>query len=203
MTIKKWILRFIVLLLLFIICILMGTCTAGVLSPFPYLHLDTFSGKVIDSSTKEPIEGAVVLAVYHKEVPGIAGSNTYSIDAQETLTDGKGEFNILETKRWFVLNRGYTEGKLIIFKPGYGMFPRHKLSNAIGENKSWPTPERYIVYEIPKLKTKEERENNLHYTSRPFHITYEKMREFTRLLNEERITLGYDPLTIPKEEISK
>jgi len=197
MAIKKWILSFIALLLLFIIFIIMGICTAGVLSPFPYIHLDSFSGKVIDANTKEPIKGAEVLAVYHKEVPGIAGSNTYSIDALETLTDEKGEFNIPDTKRWFVLNRGYTEGNLIIFKPGYGVFPRHKLSNAIGENKSWPPPEKHIVYEIPKLKNKEERRSNI--PTRP-EIPYEKMKLFVTLINEERINIGLTPLIIPKEE---
>jgi len=180
---------------LYIVIIFFGT---GILSPLPYLHLDSFYGKVVDADTKEPIEGAAVLAVYHKEVPGVAGSNTYSIDAQEALTDEKGEFKIPQTKRWFVLNRGYTEGNLIIFKPAYGVFPRHELSNAIGESKTWPPPEKYIVYEMPKLKTMEERDNNIHF-SRP-NIPNILMIEFIKLLNQERVYLGYDPFTIEVKE---
>lgn len=197
MAIKKWILRFIVLFFLFIIFLLMGTCTGGVLSPFPYLHLDPFSGKVIDANTKEPIEGAAVLAVYHKEVPGIAGSNTYSIDAQEILTDEKGEFNIPETKRWFVINRGYTEGNLTIFKPGYGVFPDHERSNAIGEKKSWPPPGKYILYEIPKLKSLEERKNNVIWIPKYMKPLY------INTINEELKNLGLELITMSEEEIWK
>jgi hypothetical protein len=160
-------------------------------------YLRSFEGKVVDAETKEPIEGAAVLVVYYQEVPSIAGSNHYADDAQETLTDANGEFKIpgktvkLEDVSW------KPDCNLTIFKPGYGVFPGHKLSNAVGENKSWPTPEKYIVYEIPKLKTREERDRNLvfrKYSS----IPYEKRKHLFRLVNEERIELGYNPLTIPK-----
>ena len=164
----------------------------------PYYYLAPFEGKVIDADTKSPVEGAAVLAVYYKEVPSIAGSNSYAIDAQETLTDKNGEFKIPEYKKWFGSNNGEPEGDLLIFKPGYGKFPGSEGVNIVGAVRA--TPEKYIVYELPKLKTKEERKNNLHHTSRPFHIAYEKMKEFTHLLNEERANLGYSPLETPKEE---
>jgi hypothetical protein len=85
----------------------------------------------------------------------------------------------------------------LIFKPGYGVFPNHKRSEALGENKDWPTAEKYIVYELPKLRMKEERRSNL--PSRP-DIPYSKMRYFVHLINEERVQLGLSPLEIPKEE---
>ena len=163
----------------------------------PYYYLPPFEGKVIDAETKEPISGAAVLAVYYGEYPTIAGANTYAIDAQETLTDEKGEFNIAELKEWFGDHPGTpVEANLIIFKPGYGAFPHHRKSKAIGENKSWPTPGKYVVYELPRLKTREERRSNL--PIRP-EIPTEKMKDFVGLVNEERISLGYRPLTVPKE----
>lgn len=174
------------------------TCGGSRFSPFPYCHLAPFFGKVIDADSKEPIAGAAVLAVYRSEVPSIAGPMSSVVDGQETLTDENGEFKIPKVKRWFVADRGYPGGKLIIFKPGYGFFPNHKQSRAPGINRAWPPPNKYIVFELPKLKTRKERDLNLNFT-RPVGITYKKMRHFTNLLNKERINLGYSPLTIPRE----
>ncbi len=56
---------------------------------------------------------------------------------------------------------------------------------------------KYVVYEIPKLKTKEEKKRNL--PGRP-DITNEKMIIFTRLLNKERISLGYSPFSVTTKE---
>ena len=111
------------------------------------------------------------------------------------MTGPDGQFKIPSKAGRSYDYHGKLECNLIIFKPGYGAFPEHKLSQAVGENKSWPTPEKYIVYEIPKLKTKEERRSNL--PSRP-EIPYEKMKLFVGLISEERINLGLGPLTIPK-----
>ncbi len=155
----------------------------------PYYYLAPFEGKVIDSGTKSPIEGAAVLAVYYKEIPSIAGSNTYAIDAQETQTDKNGEFKIPEYKKWFGSNNGEPEGNLIIFKPGYGKFPGNEGTDAVGESDTWPPPGKYIVYEIPKLKTKEDRRKNMffdYYNGFP----YEKSGRFVDLINEERKNLG-------------
>ena len=156
---------------------------------FPYYYLAPFEGRVIDADTKQPIEGAAVLAVYDRCLPSIQGSISFSIDAQETLTDKYGEFKIPEAKMWFGGKpRSPQEQKLTIFKPGYGVLPGHKRSRAIGVNKSWPPPKKYIVYELPKLKTWEERRLNL--PGRP-NIPDEKMNIFTSFLNEERTSLGY------------
>ncbi len=56
-------------------------------------HKPAFRGKVIDTETKEPIEGAVVVVVYEKHVYGL-GTGGYStvVKVKETLTDKNGEF---------------------------------------------------------------------------------------------------------------
>lgn len=173
----------------------LGVVSCGLLSPFPFLAMDSFYGKVLDTETKKPIEGAVVLAVYSKEVPGVAGSSSCDADAQETLTGESGEFKIPWKLRWFALHRGFTQGRLIIFKPGYGAFPRHTRSEALGENKSWPSPEKYIVYELPELKTKEERKKNVIHTH-----SYMKPL-FIHAINEERKNIGLRLIDISEEEI--
>jgi hypothetical protein len=158
-------------------------------------YLSSFEGKVVDADTKEPVEGAAVLAVYYKVGATIAGSVTHAVDAQETLTGPDGQFKIPSKAGRSDDYHGKLECNLIIFKPGYGLFPDHKLSKAVGENDSWPTPEKYIVYEIPKLKTKEERLSNI--PCRP-EIPYDKMKLFVNSINKEHVNLGLRPLTIPK-----
>jgi len=172
------------LLLLVFICQGCG----GVFFPLPYRSLAPFDGKVIDADTKEPIAGAVVLAVYYFTSYTVAGSNSYVEDGQETLTDKNGEFKVPRTRRWFVLRRGYPEGALTIFKPGYGVFPNHKRSEAVGANKSWPPPKKYIIYKIPKLKTREERIRNL--PSSYSDIPYNMKKQYIKSINIKRKALG-------------
>jgi len=164
---------------------------------WPCAFLSSYKGKVIDADTKEPIEGAVVLVVYINFYPSVAGSISSTGDAQETLTDKNGEFKIPWKVNLYGDAKFIPDGEVIIFKPGYGVLPSHKRSTAVGENKSWPPAFKYVVYEIPKLKTRGERKRNL--PGRP-NIPDEKMIKFTRLLNEESIDLGYSPYPVLTKE---
>ena len=178
----------IILLIGLVICF----CLLSGISLFRFgqSYLMSFEGKVVEAETKEPIKGAAVLAVYYQETISPAGSNYYAVDAQETLTNANGEFKIyaktvkLKDVSW------KPSCNLKIFKPEYGVFPEHKLSKAIGEEfKGWPTPQKYIVYELPKLKTIKERKENMffeYYNSFP----YEKSGRFVDLINTERKNLG-------------
>jgi len=183
-----------------LIGLVIGFCLLSGMSLFKgEYYLSSFEGKVVDADTKEPLKDAVVLAVYYEETISPAGSGHYAVDAQETLTDSDGQFRIPSKTVKSKDIRGKLECNLIIFKVGYGFFPDHKLSKAVGEEyKGWPTPEKYIMYEIPKLKTREERDNNIHF-SRP-NVPNSLMKEFIKLLNQERVYLGYDPFTIEVKE---
>jgi hypothetical protein len=89
----------------------------------------TFRGKVIDYDTREPIEGAVVVAYWNEATPTIAGESTRLKEVKETLTDKNGEWSMIgeegekhdEHPYWsFITGRYYTRHPLfIIFKPGY------------------------------------------------------------------------------------
>lgn len=163
----------------------------GIFFPLPYRSLAPFYGKVIDADTKAPISDAVVLAVYSTTAYTPAGEVGDIVDGQETLTDENGEFRLPRKRRWFVLRRGYPKGEVEIFKPGYGFFPGHKQSDAIGENKSWPTPNKYIVYKIPKLTTKGQMLSN---RPRSYHqIPYENRKLLEDAISRERANLGLSP----------
>ncbi|MEK6777695.1 MAG: hypothetical protein AABY87_12585 [bacterium] len=83
-----------------------------------------FKGKVIDAETKEPIEGAVVVAVYSKQAIRVAPESVgITIDVKESLADKDGNFRIpsyITIIDPFAWSKPVT---FIIFKPGYGSFP--------------------------------------------------------------------------------
>jgi len=107
-------------------------------------------GRVIDADTKEPIEGAVVVAIWRREYDGIpdAGAATFLHDVKETLTDKSGQFEIpayretgenkslwreKDLKGWggatlFIPGPTINEPDFIIYRPSYGNYPRqHEL----------------------------------------------------------------------------
>jgi len=184
MSKKKKILRRVIFITIFLII-------------WPWAFLPPYKGKVIDTDTKEPIEGAVVLVVYYNFYPSVAGNNSYLVGAKETMTDANGEFKIPGKINLIGKAKFMPDGDIEIFKPGYGTL-WHKRATAVGENKSWPPAFKYVVYEIPKLKTMEERKT-VHLRTYS-EIPYEKKKNYIRLYNEERINLGYSPTKIiPKK----
>ena len=94
-------------------------------------HKPAFKGKIIDSETKEPIEGAVVVVTYSKKSIGIAESYSVVVNVRETLTDKNGEFyfpsytTIIQPLSW---NPSWQGVDVIIFKSGYGSFPDWRVS---------------------------------------------------------------------------
>ncbi|MBP7765056.1 MAG: carboxypeptidase regulatory-like domain-containing protein [Syntrophaceae bacterium] len=80
-----------------------------------------FCGRVIDSETKEPIAGAVVVVLYYKRStfslnPG--GPSSFVTEAKETLTDKNGEFFFPSYSELMYLNED-VGARFIFFKPGY------------------------------------------------------------------------------------
>ncbi|MGD2028826.1 MAG: hypothetical protein PVG86_02720, partial [Desulfobacterales bacterium] len=53
----------------------------------------TFHGKVIDADTLEPLEGALVLAIWRKTRAVLITSTTDFKEAKETLTNKNGEWS--------------------------------------------------------------------------------------------------------------
>lgn len=178
-------------------------------------HKPAFQGKVIDAEAKEPIEGAVAVAVYTKKTIGIAESYTVIIDVKETLTDKHGEFHfpsyttITQPLSWEYVT------DFIIYKPGYGNFPNGRVypikgmdigfedffSGTIGAVKDvlfrepWKagaesTKMKAVlgVVELPKLMTREERRKNI--PGVPTLEFLENQRNLLRLIHDEEDFLG-------------
>lgn len=155
-------------------------------------HYEPYKGKVVDKETREPIAGAAVLAVYYTQSYGVGGSSLEYLDAQETVTDEKGEFNILalnavtfrplqsfEAKAWFT-----------IFKPSYGCYPYHKgVAPMFLPNGTLP-PKEHVVIELPKITNSKDRE--LNQSCRPLEVPRTKMNALMDNINIERKVLGFE-----------
>lgn len=118
-----------------------------------------YEGRVIDAETKQPIEGVVVLGVWNKEEPNVAGVTTTYYDAKETVTDINGEFIIqgLGLKMSYVGTMNF-----LIFKAGYmylsGPWESLKESFYYKEKVKWEGEKAIIS--LKKLTMEERRKHN-------------------------------------------
>ena len=171
----------------------------------------TFKGRVVDADTKEPIEGAVVVAYWYRARDTIAGESTTLKEIKECLTDKNGEWSISGQRGrndwpipYLSLFIPYTrQPAFIVFKPGYCSWPegfsidvcrqRINITGAkdkkIGEGGT---------LELPKLTNREDRWRN--ESVGPIYAASDdpkeekrflkKQIEFLKLLNDERRNLG-------------
>jgi hypothetical protein len=186
-----------------------------------FSYAATFKGRVIDADTKEPIEGAAVVAHWREERATIAGPSTKPKDVKEALTDKNGEWVIkgpggreggnLTAIFTFLTGIHYTKRpEFIIFKPGYCSWPNGFGIEACKE-KIRPKGNGEIMegktIELPKLTKREDRLDAqrvgpIYANSddpKEEKIFLKKQIEFLRLLNEERRNLGLNEYKIYKE----
>jgi len=177
-----------------------------------FSYAKTFKGRVIDADTKEPIEGAVVVAYWYKAIDTIAGESTTLEDVRECLTDKNGEWSISGPKGRphgpippLSLFISYTrEPDFIVFKPGYCSWPNGFSIDACRNRiKITGDKEKRIgeggTLELPKLTKREDRieAQSLQLPLGPGSL--EKMKELIRLINEESRNLGLGEIYIDKE----
>lgn len=154
---------------------------------WPAAAAGLYRGKVIDAETKEPLVGAGVVMSWDIELR-YPGHPTRFGDAEETVTDANGEFEIGQhPPRSFNPLEHVTEPNLIIFKPGYGVFPNSHVSprpaGGLFAILRMMQHER-VVIQLPRLKSQEERAlaNTLAYPGVPL----EKVPNFMKLLERAR-----------------
>jgi hypothetical protein len=131
----------------FLLLFVFMACIAPTTGCFIY-HKPEFTGQILDKETKQPIEGAVVMAVYNKQDMGLgAGANTLPIDVQESLTNSEGEFRIPSYTTLIVpiFSREYAT-TFIIFKPGYGSLSGLALEDYFSKKKAKPLEEEINIF---------------------------------------------------------
>ena len=166
-----------------------------------------WKGKVIDAETKEPIEGAVVLAVWEKIYPGPAGNQSYFFDAVESLTDREGQFLIKEFKAINILPvlRWLDGPWFTVFKPGYTPFgDNYEYFHEYFPNSPLKVDritlaelfKKGVTIELLRLKTREERLKAISGARPLGGVPDEKMPNLMKLINLEEKKLGLDPIPL-------
>ena len=161
----------------------------------------TFRGRVIDYDTREPIEGAVVVASWLEARPTISGESTRLKDVKETLTDRNGEWSITGEEGQPHTEHPYYDfftgtyhtrpPSFIIFKPGYCSWPQGFYIEACqGKIKSNGEFTVLKTFELPKLTNREDRIRAQSISIPAGEGVLEKCRELIRLMNEESRNLG-------------
>jgi hypothetical protein len=150
-----------------------------------------YRGRVLDKDTKQPIEGAAVLAIWWKQSPAIAHPSITYYDAQETVTDADGNFTI----------PGIVGGSLnplakirpplfTIFKPGHDAFGRRALPPSAADGRT--------IIELHLLATREARLMNLDKVFVTSDVPRTQYPKLTRLMDIEKAALGLGPINLPK-----
>ncbi|NWF76885.1 MAG: hypothetical protein HXY53_10055 [Nitrospirae bacterium] len=165
---------------------------------------ETFRGKVIDADTKEPIEGAVVVASWLEERATPAGPTSRLKDVKETLTDKNGEWVIKGPKGrdggnitaifTFLTGTYYTlPPEFIVFKPGYCSYPAgFGIETCKEKMKTYNFTKSENIGEIVELRKLTIREDRLKVLPSPVagENSLKKQGQFIRLINEESKHLG-------------
>ena len=193
--------------ILFIVMVLLTTSAHGA----------TFKGKVIDSETKEPIAGAVVVASWHEETATISGASSRLKDVKEALTDQNGEWRIegprgreggsLIALFSSITGAYYTRPpEFIIFKPGYCSWPAGFTIDAC-KGKLKPEGNDQVAggktAELPKLTNREDRLSILPEVMGDEVLFFRKQLLFMRLINQERRSLGLSENIMYKELLNE
>ncbi len=115
---------------LLLIAMSVSSCAAGVQSEEElhvnevYLRGSTgpYRGRVIDGKSKQPIAGAIVVAVWYRDVYALVQSNEIYYDAIEVVTDSQGYF-VVDAPNIERRAPGNTKfPRFTVFKPGYTYF---------------------------------------------------------------------------------
>ncbi len=155
----------------------------------------TYSGRVVDADTREPIEGAVVLGTWYTETPTVAGAHDDYYDARETITDNKGEFSI-KGQGLRIMSR-LLPMSILIFKAGYsyesGSWDSLRTGSYIKDKIKWEGDKPIIP--LKKL-TMEERKKQGSPPDPPDEASFEKVRLILKEINKDDIERGLRPREI-------
>lgn len=167
-----------------------------------------YHGKVVDAETKAPLDGAVVIVIWHRKPIITMDGPAYFHRAVEVLTNAEGRFWVDASPGidWNPLTYVVRNPWIVIFKPGYGPFPVAHVSPRYvigfrGQRYELNLAElnrellKGAVVELPKLKTTTE----LQEFAFPVPVLIstlvplEKVPNFMRLLNVHRRAAGLGP----------
>ena len=191
-----------VLLLLSLVCLWPSLAISG----------SVYQGHVLDAETNKPIEGAVVVIVWHRKGLISMDGPQYFHKAFEVLTDANGRFFVDASPGidWNPLTYVLKNPSIVIFSPGFGPFPRgHFRVQSEPEVKEAMRGSGAEI-KLPKLKTEKELRRFAGLTGVSWYSTCggfsspsscvpaDKIRKFIRLLNIQAKSIGLEPYPEPQ-----
>lgn len=108
-----------------------------------------FRGQVVDAETGRPIAGAHVMVSWDRDIPNLAHATQSFYDAQETVTDANGGFEIPRKRRLVTVL--VSEPRVRVFAPDY-LAASEEVTPTGGRLYVDPT-----IVKMRPLKTREER----------------------------------------------
>jgi hypothetical protein len=173
--------------LLIIMCLII----VGSLLWFLTWYDGPYKGGVIDAETGKPIEGVVVLGVWYKELPSPGGTVGSYFDAQETVTDKNGDFEVKGLGLQIIT---VSEMHVLIFKAGYeyigpGLWDSFKIDPIFKKKIAWEGKKAII----PLRKLTMEERNKQGSADFPSQISPEKMVLMLKEINNDRLERGLAP----------
>ncbi len=116
-----------------------------------------YEGRIIDSETQQPIEGAVVFGEWTKHVPSIAGAIGSDYDYKETLSDKQGQFKLRGVGLLLLSN--IDPPSIGLFKAGYEQ-PKSSLWKDFRHKQYHPEVEikgNQLVFKLKRMTFEERR----------------------------------------------
>jgi hypothetical protein len=148
-----------------------------------------FRGQLVDQATGKGIQGAAVVAVWWKNEPNPIQMNRSFFDAIEAVTDADGRFEIPFYPNPPFFSFQIFPAEVSYFAPGYIPI-REEVIPADGRVFVAPTKvlmERLDSREALLRKSR----------SGPAGVPPDKMKEFAKAVNIERVMVGLSPAPLP------
>lgn len=153
----------------------------------------TYSGKVVDAETGEPLKGAVIAVIWHKKAILSMNGGWSFHNAKETLTDAEGKFSLdaSEGMNWNPLTIVQPPA-VIVFQPGYGPLSPNTPRGFRDIVEVYEALEKGALIKLPRLTTKDE---IIGYSSIPtLGGPFEKTPKLIEAINRQRALVGLKPL---------
>jgi hypothetical protein len=159
------------------------------------VYAKTYHGQVIDAETGKPLEGAVVVVIWHTEPRIAMDPPEYFHDAKEALTDAQGNFRLEASPaiNWNPL-MAIKDPNIVIFQPGYEPFALLRTLTRQGFKSFEDVDQAFqkgATIKLPKLKTQEEVRKFSGFGDLGIGgVPFDKVSNLLKLLNVQRKIAG-------------
>jgi hypothetical protein len=177
----------------FLLILIVSIAGFFVFVPRGVVYAKTYHGQVLDEETGKPLEGAVVVVVWHTRPIIAMDAPEYFHDAKEALTDAQGRFRMeaspaIEWNPFTVIKKP----NIAIFQPGYEPFALLRPLTRQGF-KSFEDVDRALqkgaTIKLPPLKTQEQlKKSGLDIAIGE--VPSAKIPNLIRVINVQRKTAG-------------